>query len=48
MDNVLYSCDFSEKASLSPPSGLVAKVQGIIRESILFCGLLVFSHFKLI
>ncbi|CAJ1065940.1 PHD finger protein 12 isoform X1 [Xyrichtys novacula] len=33
VDNVLYSCDFSEKASLSPPSGLVAKVQGIIRRS---------------
>lgn len=33
VDNVLYSCDFSEKASPSPPSGLVAKVQGIIRES---------------
>uniref|UniRef100_A0A8C3A8Z9 PHD finger protein 12 n=1 Tax=Cyclopterus lumpus TaxID=8103 RepID=A0A8C3A8Z9_CYCLU len=31
VDNVLYSCDFSEKASPSPPSGLVAKVQGIIR-----------------
>lgn len=34
VDNVLYSCDFSEKASPSPPSGLVAKVQGIIRESL--------------
>nr|XP_020442114.1 PHD finger protein 12 isoform X2 [Monopterus albus] len=33
VDNVLYSCDFSEKASLFPPSGLVAKVQGIIRRS---------------
>uniref|UniRef100_A0A3Q0SEK2 PHD finger protein 12 n=1 Tax=Amphilophus citrinellus TaxID=61819 RepID=A0A3Q0SEK2_AMPCI len=32
VDNVLYSCDFSEKASPSPPSGLVAKVQGIIRN----------------
>lgn len=32
VDNVLYSCDFSEKASPSPPGGLVAKVQGIIRE----------------
>ncbi|KAF7645137.1 hypothetical protein LDENG_00209460, partial [Lucifuga dentata] len=30
VDNVLYSCDFSEKASPSPPSGLVAKVQRII------------------
>lgn len=34
VDNVLYSCDFSEKASPSPPSGLVAKVQGVIREYI--------------
>ncbi|XP_047247409.1 PHD finger protein 12 isoform X2 [Girardinichthys multiradiatus] len=33
VDNVLYSCDFSEKTSLSPPSSLVAKVQGIIRRS---------------
>ncbi|XP_056230830.1 PHD finger protein 12 [Seriola aureovittata] len=33
VDNVLYSCDFSEKASPSLPSGLVAKVQGIIRRS---------------
>uniref|UniRef100_A0A1A8DI11 PHD finger protein 12 n=1 Tax=Nothobranchius kadleci TaxID=1051664 RepID=A0A1A8DI11_NOTKA len=33
VDNVLYSCDFSEKASPSSPSGLVAKVQGIIRRS---------------
>ncbi|XP_075891927.1 PHD finger protein 12 isoform X2 [Nelusetta ayraudi] len=32
VDNVLYSCDFSEKASPTPPSGLVAKVQGIIRR----------------
>uniref|UniRef100_A0A665WRT6 PHD finger protein 12 n=1 Tax=Echeneis naucrates TaxID=173247 RepID=A0A665WRT6_ECHNA len=32
VDNVLYSCDFSEKASPTLPSGLVAKVQGIIRE----------------
>lgn len=32
VDNVLYSCDFSEKASPSPPSSLVAKVQGIIRK----------------
>lgn len=36
VDNVLYSCDFSEKASPSPPGGLVAKVQGIIRESAYF------------
>ena len=34
VDNVLYSCDFSEKASPSPPSGLVSDVQGIIREYI--------------
>ncbi|CAB1416203.1 unnamed protein product [Pleuronectes platessa] len=33
VDNVLYSCDFSEKVSPSVPSGLVAKVQGIIRRS---------------
>ncbi|XP_039986806.1 PHD finger protein 12 isoform X1 [Xiphias gladius] len=33
VDNVLYSCDFSEKVSPSQPSGLVAKVQGIIRRS---------------
>lgn len=42
VDNVLYSCDFSEKASPSPPSGLVAKVQGIIRESTVLC----FTHFS--
>uniref|UniRef100_A0A8D3CZQ5 PHD finger protein 12 n=1 Tax=Scophthalmus maximus TaxID=52904 RepID=A0A8D3CZQ5_SCOMX len=34
VDNVLYSCDFSEKVSPSAPSGLVAKVQGIIRDSV--------------
>ncbi|XP_015243430.1 PREDICTED: PHD finger protein 12 [Cyprinodon variegatus] len=33
VDNVLYSCDFSEKASPPPPSSLVARVQGIIRRS---------------
>nr|XP_024660672.1 PHD finger protein 12 [Maylandia zebra] len=33
VDNVLYSCDFSEKTSPCPPGGLVAKVQGIIRRS---------------
>ncbi|XP_061574666.1 PHD finger protein 12 isoform X2 [Cololabis saira] len=33
VDNVLYSCDFSEKAQPSAPSGLVSKVQGIIRRS---------------
>uniref|UniRef100_A0A3P9AVM1 PHD finger protein 12 n=1 Tax=Maylandia zebra TaxID=106582 RepID=A0A3P9AVM1_9CICH len=32
VDNVLYSCDFSEKTSPCPPGGLVAKVQGIIRN----------------
>ncbi|XP_070290309.1 PHD finger protein 12 isoform X2 [Salvelinus sp. IW2-2015] len=32
VDNVLYSCDFSEKASPSPVSGLVSKVQGIVRH----------------
>ncbi|CAB1348055.1 unnamed protein product [Coregonus sp. 'balchen'] len=32
VDNVLYSCDFSEKASPSPASGLVSKVQGIVRR----------------
>lgn len=36
VDNVLYSCDFSEKTSPCPPSGLVAKVQGIIRKYISF------------
>lgn len=34
VDNVLYSCDFSEKTSPCPPGGLVAKVQGIIRKYI--------------
>uniref|UniRef100_A0A3P8YL51 PHD finger protein 12 n=1 Tax=Esox lucius TaxID=8010 RepID=A0A3P8YL51_ESOLU len=29
VDNVLYSCDFSEKASPSPTGGLVSKVQGL-------------------
>uniref|UniRef100_A0A3P9KM70 PHD finger protein 12 n=1 Tax=Oryzias latipes TaxID=8090 RepID=A0A3P9KM70_ORYLA len=33
VDNVLYSCDFSEKASPSPPCGLVSRVQSIIRHS---------------
>ncbi|KAK6296062.1 hypothetical protein J4Q44_G00337750 [Coregonus suidteri] len=32
VDNVLYSCDFSEKASPSPANGLVSKVQGIVRR----------------
>uniref|UniRef100_A0A8C7WWM9 PHD finger protein 12 n=1 Tax=Oryzias sinensis TaxID=183150 RepID=A0A8C7WWM9_9TELE len=32
VDNVLYSCDFSEKASPSPPCGLVSRVQSIIRD----------------
>ncbi|XP_029027358.1 PHD finger protein 12 isoform X2 [Betta splendens] len=33
VDNVLYSCDFSEKILQSPPSSLVAKVQGVIHCS---------------
>uniref|UniRef100_A0A671LK07 PHD finger protein 12 n=1 Tax=Sinocyclocheilus anshuiensis TaxID=1608454 RepID=A0A671LK07_9TELE len=33
VDNVLYSCDFSEKMNQSPSSNLLAKVQNIIRES---------------
>ncbi|XP_055736422.1 PHD finger protein 12-like [Salvelinus fontinalis] len=32
VDNVLYSCDFSEKTLPSPASGLVSKVQGIVRR----------------
>uniref|UniRef100_A0A6Q2Y541 PHD finger protein 12 n=1 Tax=Esox lucius TaxID=8010 RepID=A0A6Q2Y541_ESOLU len=32
VDNVLYSCDFSEKASPSPTGGLVSKVQGLVRR----------------
>uniref|UniRef100_A0A4W5P8E0 PHD finger protein 12 n=1 Tax=Hucho hucho TaxID=62062 RepID=A0A4W5P8E0_9TELE len=32
VDNVLYSCDFSEKTSPSAASGLVSKVQGIVRR----------------
>uniref|UniRef100_A0A8D2Q7N6 PHD finger protein 12 n=1 Tax=Varanus komodoensis TaxID=61221 RepID=A0A8D2Q7N6_VARKO len=32
VDNVLYSCDFSEKAALAPPSSLVAKVQSVIKR----------------
>nr|XP_033777581.1 PHD finger protein 12 isoform X2 [Geotrypetes seraphini] len=32
VDNVLYSCDFSEKASPSPPSSIVAKVQSVIKR----------------
>uniref|UniRef100_A0A8C1KFX5 PHD finger protein 12 n=1 Tax=Cyprinus carpio TaxID=7962 RepID=A0A8C1KFX5_CYPCA len=32
VDNVLYSCDFSEKMSQSPSNNLLAKVQNIIRE----------------
>lgn len=35
VDNVLYSCDFSEKTGPSPSSGLVSKVQSIIRKSLL-------------
>ncbi|XP_007244829.3 PHD finger protein 12 [Astyanax mexicanus] len=33
VDNVLYSCDFSEKTGPSPSSSLVSKVQNIIRRS---------------
>uniref|UniRef100_A0A8C2I4R6 PHD finger protein 12a n=1 Tax=Cyprinus carpio TaxID=7962 RepID=A0A8C2I4R6_CYPCA len=32
VDNVLYSCDFSEKMSQSPSNNLLAKVQNIIRR----------------
>ena len=32
VDNVLYSCDFSEKVQPIPSSSLVAKVQSIISE----------------
>uniref|UniRef100_A0AAY4BUD2 PHD finger protein 12 n=1 Tax=Denticeps clupeoides TaxID=299321 RepID=A0AAY4BUD2_9TELE len=32
VDNVLYSCDFSEKSTPSPAGSLVSKVQNIIRE----------------
>ncbi|XP_053130627.1 PHD finger protein 12 isoform X2 [Hemicordylus capensis] len=32
VDNVLYSCDFSEKTALIPPSSLVAKVQSVIKR----------------
>ncbi|XP_076842597.1 PHD finger protein 12 [Brachyhypopomus gauderio] len=32
VDNVLYSCDFSEKAGPNPSSSLVSKVQSIIRR----------------
>ncbi|KAJ8342104.1 hypothetical protein SKAU_G00320320 [Synaphobranchus kaupii] len=32
VDNVLYSCDFSEKTSPSPASSVVSKVQNIIRR----------------
>ncbi|XP_075445350.1 PHD finger protein 12 isoform X3 [Ascaphus truei] len=31
VDNVLYSCDFSEKTVPTPPSSIVAKVQGVIK-----------------
>ncbi|XP_072325681.1 PHD finger protein 12 isoform X3 [Scyliorhinus torazame] len=33
VDNVLYSCDFSEKTSPTPPSSIVAKVQSVIKYS---------------
>ncbi|XP_060541103.1 PHD finger protein 12 isoform X2 [Pantherophis guttatus] len=32
VDNVLYSCDFSEKAAFIPPSSMVAKVQSVIKR----------------
>nr|XP_060612661.1 PHD finger protein 12 [Anolis sagrei ordinatus] len=32
VDNVLYSCDFSEKTALVPPSSMVAKVQSVIKR----------------
>nr|XP_006641114.1 PREDICTED: PHD finger protein 12 isoform X1 [Lepisosteus oculatus] len=32
VDNVLYSCDFSEKTTPSPSSSVVSKVQSIIRR----------------
>ncbi|XP_063151140.1 PHD finger protein 12 isoform X2 [Candoia aspera] len=32
VDNVLYSCDFSEKTALVPPSSLVAKVQHVLKR----------------
>lgn len=32
VDNVLYSCDFSEKTALTPPSSMVAKVQSVISK----------------
>lgn len=32
VDNVLYSCDFSEKTSQNPSSNLLTKVQNIIRR----------------
>uniref|UniRef100_A0A8C5N306 PHD finger protein 12 n=1 Tax=Leptobrachium leishanense TaxID=445787 RepID=A0A8C5N306_9ANUR len=33
VDNVLYSCDFSEKIVPTPPSSIVAKVQSVIKCS---------------
>ncbi|KAG8450465.1 hypothetical protein GDO86_002936 [Hymenochirus boettgeri] len=32
VDNVLYSCDFSEKIIPTPPSSVVAKVQSVIKR----------------
>ncbi|XP_068126237.1 PHD finger protein 12 isoform X1 [Hyperolius riggenbachi] len=32
VDNVLYSCDFSEKILPTPPSSIVAKVQNVIKR----------------
>ncbi|KAM8976608.1 PHD finger protein 12 [Pelodytes ibericus] len=33
VDNVLYSCDFSEKVLPTPPSSIVAKVQNVIKRN---------------
>ncbi|KAE8622162.1 hypothetical protein XENTR_v10005123 [Xenopus tropicalis] len=33
VDNVLYSCDFSEKIIPTPPSSIVAKVQSVLSKS---------------
>lgn len=32
VDNVLYSCDFSEKTTPTPPSSVVAKVQNVLKR----------------
>lgn len=38
VDNVLYSCDFSEKTPPTPPSSIVAKVQSVISKLEQACG----------